>query len=114
MSSQTPRTRTRLAVALALAVGLAGALPGAASGRPERAGAVRFQEIGGFQQAWGWLTALASAHNPVTSWLRIWGAAGPLIDPDGAPAKPSGTGASPCGQTACGDMGPLIDPDGPH
>jgi hypothetical protein len=117
MSSPTPRPAKGLVLALALTIGLAGALPGTASGHPQKVRAESFQEIGGFQQAWDWLTALVSVHNPVRSLRGLWRGVGPDIDPNGAPVKPTsdvGPYIDPDGRHATADMGPLIDPDGRH
>jgi hypothetical protein len=117
MSSQTPRVPMGLVLALALTLGLVGALPGTASGRPQKARAESFQEIGGFQHAWDWLTTLVSVHNPVQRWRRLWRAVdmGPYIDPDGRHTNADvGPLIDPDGRHTNADMGPLIDPDGRH
>jgi hypothetical protein len=103
------RARSGVAVALVLAATLAGARPGAAASA--RRAVATIPETGAVQSTWDWLTHLVSQHNPLNSLTRLWGAAGPLMDPDGAKAT-TGTGADRCGAVACADMGPLMDPNG--
>lgn len=102
-----------LAVVLVLVVlvVLAGARPGAAAGARAGREVASFQEVGPVNRTWGWILDLWKGHNPVKSLTRVWGKMGPIMDPNGATAKP-GTGSSSCTTTACPDVGPLIDPDG--
>jgi len=108
------RNASRLGTALVLALGLAitCASPGVAAGR--EGSVARIQGNGPLEWAWGWLSAwwFGQDGRAGQGLSRIWGEAGPEMDPDGATATrstPVRSGQSVCANT---DMGPGMDPDG--